>query len=79
MEAPESARIVVEIPKSLCTLRLKKDKHAMVSVRISPRNPLRAKLTMEEKGKAINLEADEEEEFEEILVDEEDVEMEVEN
>jgi len=32
---------------------------------------------MEEKGKAINLEADEEEEFEEILV-EEDVEMEVE-
>lgn len=33
---------------------------------------------MEEKGKAINLEADEEEEFEEILVEEEDVEVEVE-
>ena len=33
---------------------------------------------MEEKGKAINLEADEEEEFKEILVEEEDVEMEVE-
>ena len=33
---------------------------------------------MEEKGKAINLEADEEEEFEEILVEEEeDVGMEV--
>jgi len=33
---------------------------------------------MEEKGKAINLEVDEEEEFEEILVEEKDVKMEVE-
>ena len=33
---------------------------------------------MEEKWKAIILEADEEEDFEEILVEEEDVEMEVE-
>ena len=33
---------------------------------------------MEEKGKVINFEVDEEEEFEEILVEEEDVEMEVE-
>lgn len=46
---------------------------------MSPRNPLRTRLTIEEKGKAINLEVDEEEEFEEILVEEEeDVEMEVE-
>jgi len=51
----------------------------MVSVRMSPRNLLRTRLTMEEKGKPINLEVDEEEEFEEILVEEEeDVEMEVE-
>ena len=51
----------------------------MVLVCMSPRNPLRTKITMEEKGKAINLEVDEEEEFEEILVEEEeDVEMEVE-
>ena len=49
----------------------------MVPVRVLPRNPLRAKLTKEEKGKAINLEA-EEEESEEILVDEEDLELEVE-
>lgn len=43
----------------------------MVSVCMSPINSLRTKLTMEEKGKAINLEADEEEErFEEILVEE---------
>ena len=51
----------------------------MVPVRVSPRNPLRTRLTMEEKGKAINLEANEEEYFEEILVEEEeDIEMEVE-
>ena len=59
--------------------RPKKDKKPMVLVRMSPRNPLRTRLTMEEKGKAINLEADEEEEdFEEILIEEEDVEMEME-
>ena len=49
----------------------------MIPVCVSPRNPLRTKLTLEEKGKAINLEANEEEDFEEILVEEEDVEMEV--
>ena len=49
----------------------------MIPVRVSPRNPLRTKLTLQEKGKAINLEADEEE-SEEILVDEEEVEMKVE-
>ena len=51
----------------------------MVPVHMSPTDLLRTRLTMEEKGKAINLEVDEEEEFEEILVEEEeDVEMEVE-
>lgn len=77
VEAPESVGIVAKIPKSQRTPRPKKDKQAMVPVHISHRNSLRTKLTMEEKGKAINLEADEEEEFEEILVEEEDVEMEV--
>jgi len=47
VEAPESVRIVVEIPKSPCTLRPKKDKQAMVPVRVSPTNPLRTMLTME--------------------------------
>ena len=50
----------------------------MIPVHISTRNPLRAKLIVEEKAKAINWEANEEGEFEEILVEEEDVEMEVE-
>jgi len=78
-EFPESVGIVPEMPKSPRTPRSKKDKQAMVSVCMSPRNPLRTRLTMEENGKAINLEVDEEEEFEEILVEEEeDVEMEVE-
>jgi len=37
-----------------------------------PRNPLRTRITMEEKGKAINLEVNgEEEDLEEILVEEE--------
>ena len=77
-DAPESAGIVVEIPKSQRTLRPKKDKQPMILVRISPRNPLRTKLTMEEKGKVVNLESNEEEEdFEDILVEEdEDEDME---
>jgi len=78
IEAIDSAGIISEVPKSPRTPRPKKDKQAMISVRVLPINPLRTKLTMEEKGKAINLEADEEGEFEEILVEEEDVEMEVE-
>lgn len=50
----------------------------MISMCVLPRNLLRTKLSLEKKGKAINLEADEEEEFEEILVEEDDVKMEVE-
>lgn len=49
----------------------------MILAHVSPRNPLRTKLTLQEKWMAINLEADEEK-FEEILVEEEDEEMEVE-
>lgn len=63
VEVPKSARIVAEIPMSLHTLRPKKDKQGMVLVRITPINLLRTKLTMEEKGKDINLEVDEEEAF----------------
>jgi len=79
VEVLENAEIVVEMPKSPRTPRPKKDEQAMVSVHMSPGNLLRTRLTMGEKGKAINLEVDEEEEFEETLVEEEeDVEMEVE-
>ena len=49
----------------------------MIPVHLSPRNPQRTNLTLQENGKAINLEVDEEE-SEKILVDEEDLEMEVE-
>ena len=80
-DALESVRIVAEIPKLSRMPRPKKDKQPMVSVHMAPRNPLRTKLTKEEKGKEINLEADEEEEdLEEILVEEkEDEEMKEEN
>ena len=61
VEAPESAEVIFEVPKSPRTPRPKKDKQAMIPVCISPRNPQRTKLTLQEKGKAINLEADEEE------------------
>lgn len=61
VEAPESVRIVAEISKSPSMPRPKKDKQAMVSMHVSPRNPLKTRLIMEEKGKAINLEANEEE------------------
>jgi len=78
VEVPESVRIVTEIPKYPYMLRPKKDNQAMVPVHVSPGNPLRTKLTMEEKGKTINLEANEEDELEEILIEEEeDVEMDV--
>lgn len=77
VEAPESVGVIVVVPQSPRTLRLKKDKYAMISVRVSPRNPQRTKLTLQEKGNAINLEADEEEP-EEILLEEENLQMEVE-
>lgn len=55
-EASESVGIVTKIHKSPHMRRPKKDKQPMVIVRVTPRNPLRMKLTMEEKGKAVNLE-----------------------
>ena len=71
-DAPEDSRIMVEIPKSPRTPRPKKDKHVMVPVCVSPRKLLCTKLTMEEKGKAVNIETDEEKEDVEDLVSEED-------
>lgn len=61
-DALEGVGIVVEIPKSPRMLRPRKDKHLMILVHVSSQNPLCTRLTMEEKGKEINLETDEEEE-----------------
>ena len=47
----------------------------MVFVPVSPRNPLCTKLLMENKGKAITIEFDEEEEdLKELIIKEDDVE-----
>ena len=48
VEVPESVGIVTKIPKLSRTPRPKKDKQAMVPMHVSPRNPLRTKLIMEE-------------------------------
>jgi len=53
-DAPESVEIVGEMPKFSRTSRPMKYKQPMVLVRVSPRNPLRTKVTMEEKGKVFN-------------------------
>jgi len=58
----EGIRVVVEIPKSPRTLRPKKDKQAMAPIRMSSRNPLCSKLSMAEKGKAVTIDTNEEEE-----------------
>ena len=50
-DVPEGVGVVAEIPKSPHMPRPKKDKREMASVRVSPKNPLRSKLSMEEKGK----------------------------
>ena len=71
-DAPDGTRIVAEIHKSLRTPRSKKDKHLMVPICVSLRKSLCTRLTMEEKGKAANLEIDEEEEDLEDLIIEED-------
>jgi len=59
-DAPEGAKIVVEILKSPHTPRPKKEKQIMVPIRVSPWNLLCTKLSMEEKGKAFTIEIDEE-------------------
>ena len=53
---------VTEIPKSPRTPRPKKDKQTIGPIRMSPRNPQHNKLSMEEKGKAVTIKTDEEEE-----------------
>jgi len=77
-DALVGTRIMEKISKSPHTPRPKKDKQAMVHVRVS--NPLRTKLTMEDKGKVVTIETDEEEEnLEDLLITEdEDEGMEVE-
>lgn len=57
-----SARIVTEISKSPQTSRPKKDKQVMGPICMSPRNLWHKKLSMEEKGKVVTIEIDEEEE-----------------
>jgi len=59
-DAPKGVRIVEKILKSPHTPRPKKDKQVMVPIRVSPRNPLRTKMLMEEKGKVVTIESDEE-------------------
>jgi len=66
--ALECARIVAEILKSLHTPKPKKEKQVMVPVHVSLRNPLRTRLTMEEKGKTINIETDEED-LEDLIIE----------
>lgn len=70
--ALEGVGIVAEIPKSPRTLRPKKDKQLMILVHVSPQNLLRTRLTMEENGKAVDLETNKEEEDIEDLIIEED-------
>lgn len=76
----EGARIVAEIPKSLFTPRPKKYKREMVPIRVSLWNLLRTKLSMKEKGKAITIETDEEQECleDQIITEDKDEGMEVE-
>lgn len=57
----EGAKVVTEIPKSPQTPRPKKDKQGMGPLSMSPRNLLH-KISMEEKGKAVTIETDKEEE-----------------
>lgn len=61
-DAPEGIGIVADIPKSPRMVRPKKQKQEMVPLHESLQNLLRTRLTMEEKGKVINIETDEEEE-----------------
>ena len=67
-DVPKGVGVMAKIPKSSRTPRLKKDKHAMAHVHLSQRNPLCSKLSMEEKGKAVMLEKDEEKEYLEALI-----------
>lgn len=72
--APESSTPPVgdapEIRKSPRMLRPKKDLQVAGPIRMSPRNPWFGKLSMEEKGKIVNVESDDEEEDPPTFVEE---------
>jgi len=72
VDAPEGTGIVAEILKSPHTPRPKKDKQAMVPIRVSLRNLLHTMLSMEDKGTTVSIETDEEEEDLEDLIITED-------
>lgn len=80
-DVPEGVEVGTKIPKSPQTLRRKKDKQVMGLVHMSPRNPRYNKLSMEEKGKEISIETDEEEEDLQALItaveEEEEVEEDI--
>lgn len=80
-DVPEGTGVAPEILKSPRMPRPKKDKQAMGPVRMSPRNPWFGKLSMEENGKVVTTETDEEEEDLQALIakveEEEDVEADI--
>lgn len=72
-DAPEGVGIVAEIPKSPRMPRPKKDKQVMVPVRVSPWNPLCTKLSVEDKGKVVIIETDEDKaNLEDLIIEEEE-------
>lgn len=72
-DALEGTGTLVEILKSPHTSRPKKDKQAIIPIHMSSRNLLCTQLTMEEKGKAVTMEIDEEEiDLEELMMVEEE-------
>ena len=62
--------VVLAILKLPQTPRPKKYKQAVGPIRMSPRNPRFGKLSMEEKGKVVTIETDDEEEDLQALIDE---------
>lgn len=74
----EGIEVMTEIFKSPRMPRPKKDKQAMEPVHMSSRNPRHSKLSMEEKGKVVTIETEEEEEDLQTLIataeEEEDME-----
>ena len=80
-DVPGGTGVMTDIPKSSRTPRPKKDKQVMGPVCMSPRNPRHNKLSMEEKGKAVTIETNEEEEDLKALIaateEEEDMEEDI--
>ena len=67
-----------EIPKSPWTPRPKKDPQAAGPVRMSQQNPRFVKLSMEEKGKTVNIKSDDEEKDPPTSIEEIELEEEIE-